>query len=169
MEIKRFNLLLFDKTIGIRTLSNYYYYYDDDDDVRFQYFPPFYDNGKLNHFYPTDALLTFLMCEYELKKIKILGRKFYAVLTREGEIIYQYTRPDSFFLNFRFDDEDESYFYLIDGFSTRVLYKTHGMKKPKILELYEINPIFINKMKELLKKEEIIRRPYREDYIIIYI
>jgi hypothetical protein len=167
MEIKRFNLLLFDNTIGIRTLSNYYYYDDDDNDVKFQYFPPFYDNGKLNHFYPTDTLLTFLMCEYELKRIKILGRKFYTILIREGEIIYHYTRPDKFFLKVRFDGEDESYSSLIDGFSTTVLYKTHGMKKPELLELYEINPIFINKMKELLKKE-VRRRPYREDYMGIY-
>jgi hypothetical protein len=107
------------------------------------------------------------MCEYELKRIKILGRKFYAILIREGEIIYHYTRPDKFFLKVRFDGEDESYSSLIDGFSTTVLYKTHGMKKPELLELYEINPIFINKMKELLKKE-VRRRPYREDYMGIY-
>jgi hypothetical protein len=166
MEIKRFNLLLFDKTIGIRTLSNYYYYGDDDDDVRFQYFPPFYDNGKLNHFYPTDALMTFIMCGYDLKRIKFSGEKFRAVLTYEDETIYHYTKPDEFII--RISIEGDYINLKVDGFSTKVLYKTHGMEKPKLLKLYEINPIFISWMKEYLTTL-FRRRASGEDYKGTYI
>jgi hypothetical protein len=39
----------------------------------------------------------------------------------------------------------------IDGFYTKVLYKLPGMKKAKVLELYEINNIFNEWMKSYLE------------------
>jgi len=139
-------------------------FYDNGDDEEFQFFMPFYANGKLCHLNSTDALLLFLMFEYNLKKIKILDEEsFYVVLTREDEIIYQRTTPEKFVITFRFNDEKDPIYLDIDGFSTKILYKTRGMKKSRPLELYEINDIFVDWLKEYLKLL------FREDYKNMYL
>jgi hypothetical protein len=139
-------------------LSKNFYYVDDEE---FPYFPPFYKDGKLNHFYPTDALLTFLMCEYDLKKIKILEENFYAILTRQDEIIYHHTKPDKLII--RLTKREEPIDFEINIFSTKVLYKTRGMKRARVLELYEINDIFSYWLVEYLKR---VLRANHKRYIL---
>jgi hypothetical protein len=122
-------------------------------DEEIPYFFPFYMNGRLFHFYPTDALLTFLMSEYELKRTKISGKSFYAILANEYEIIYHHTKPDKFTIRFNIVNiEGYTIDLEVDGYSTKVLYKTRGMKRPKLLELDEINVIFVNWMREYLTR-----------------
>jgi hypothetical protein len=134
-------------------------------DEEIPYFFPFYMNGRLFHFYPTDALLTFLMFDYELKRIKISGKSFYAILANEYEIIYHHTKPDDFII--RFNIEGDTIDLEIDGFSTKVLYKTRGMKRPKLLELEQINDIFDDWFAEYLKIN--LKMLSDEDYKNMYI
>jgi hypothetical protein len=160
MERKKFYSLLFNEIIDNRDLLNSlsslstFKALSEENysvvDEEIQYFFPFYMNGRLFHFYPTDALLTFLMFDYELKRIKISGKSFYVILANEYEIIYHHTKPDKFII--RFNIEGYTIDLEVEGYSTKVLYKTRGMKRPKLLELDEINVIFVNWMREYLTR-----------------
>jgi hypothetical protein len=141
---------------------------NEDEYDEIPYFPPYY-NGKIRklvHFNQYDALLTFLMFGYDLKKIKFLDEEFYALLNYEKEKIYLHTEPDIILLELRSGNEVEK--LEIDGFYTKVLYKLPGMKKAKVLELYEINNIFNEWMKSYLEylkylmqlEEELFKKRY---------
>jgi len=93
--------------------------------------------------------MTFLWCGYEIVKIKPSERKFYAKLAYQDERIYLFTRPDSFIM--KIIDENDEEEIEIPGFSTKAFYKLSRSKKPKILDLPEINDIFVNCMKEYIK------------------
>jgi len=124
---------------------------DEDEYDEIPYFPPYYNGEvrKLVHFNQYDALLTFLMLGYDLKKIKFLDEEFYAFLSYEKEKIYLHTEPGIILLKLRSGNELEK--LEIDGFYTKVLYKLPGMKKAKVLELYEINNIFKEWIKSYLE------------------
>jgi hypothetical protein len=141
---------------------------NEDEYDEIPYFPPYYNGEirKLVHFNQYDALLTFLMFGYDLKKIKFLGQEFYAFLNYEKEKIYLHTEPDIILLELRSGNEVEN--LEIDGFYTKVLYKLPRMKKAKVLELYEINNIFNEWMKSYLEylkylmqlEEELFKKRY---------
>ena len=139
------------------------YFGDIDDESEINYFPPYYSDGKLYHFYPTDALMTFLWCGYEIVKIKHWKRAFYTKLAYQDERIYLFTRPDSFIIRFiNVNDEKNVREIKVRGFSTIAFYKLSRSKKLKILDLPEINDIFISCMKEY--SSYLSNRLFSEDY-----
>jgi hypothetical protein len=180
MERKEFYSILFDeKTENILTpnlssskgnlwaLQGNFYDYGNDEGA-FDFFVPFYANGRLHHINDTDALLLFLMSGYEIKKFKIVDKeRFKVILANEHEIIYQYTKPEKFGVSLIIDDKEDPLYLEIDGYSTRVLYKTRGMKRPELLELEEINDIFVGWLTEYLKIN--LEMLSREDYKNMYI
>jgi len=146
----------------------------DDEDV-VDYFLPFYENGKLKHFYLTDALITFQLCGYEIKKLKCSRRSLYAKLAYADERIYLFTIPEFFIFkvslvnekneNDENNDEEIEAKIGVDGFSTIAFYKSTFSKKLRILELPEINYIFFHYMKEYIERHNpLFARLYSEDY-----
>jgi len=180
MERKEFYSTLFDETIKNMPLSNLsnstqiprslpgnFYYYDEDM-AEFEFFVPFYAHGRFYHLNRTDVLLLFLMTGYEIKKLKILDEERFKVIldNEEGEIIYQHTKPNKFGIRLIINDKEDPLYLEIDGYSTKVLYKTRGMKKPKLLELEEINDIFVDLLTEYVKIN--LKMLSREDYKSMY-
>jgi len=165
MERKEFYSILFDeKTENVlpSNLSSYKgnlgalqgnFYDDGDDGGEFDFFVPFYAKGRLHHINATDALLLFLMSGYEIKNFKIVDEeRFKVILANDiGETIYQYTKPERFGVSLIIDDKEDPLYLDIDGYSTRVLYKTRGMERPEILELEEINDIFVDWITQFIK------------------
>ena len=124
---------------------------DYEEDI--SYFPPFYSDGKLLHFNQTDALLTFLMLGYELENININEEELSAKLIYNDlrEKVHMLTKPDTFLLKFNIDNNDLLR-YEVEGYSTKVRYKTPEMKKYKPFKLPEINDLFISYLTEHLNR-----------------
>jgi hypothetical protein len=179
MKRKEFYSILFDETIKNIPLSNLSNstqtprslpenFYDDEEGRESDFFVPFYAGGRLYHINDTDALLLFLMSGYEIKKLKILDEERFKVILDNDmdEIIYQYTKPDKFGIRLTINDKEDPLYFEIDGYSTKVLYKTRGMKRPKLLELEEINDIFVDLLTEYVKIN--LKMLSREDYKSMY-
>jgi hypothetical protein len=176
MERKEFYSILFDeKTENIppSNLSNFIQilrslpvnFYDDEGED-FEFFVPFYAEDSFHHLNSTDVFLLFLMFGYDIiKEFKILdGGRFEVILANDiGEIIYQYTEPEKFgiYLDLIISNKRKSVYLEIDGYSTKVFYKTRGMRRPKLLELEEISDIFVDWVTEYL---EIESRDYKYMY-----
>jgi hypothetical protein len=180
MERKEFYSILFDEKIenipplnlssskGNLLALQGNFYDDGDDGGEFDFFVPFYVKDRLYHINATDALILFLMSGYEIKKFKIVDEeRFKVILANEHEIIYQYTKPEKFGISLIIDGKEDPLYLEIDGYSTRVFYKTRGMKKPKLLELEEINDIFVDWITEFIKIN--LKMLSNEDYKNMYI
>jgi len=117
------------------------YTVEEDEDFYLSYFPPFYNEGKLYHFYSTDALLTFLMIGYNLERMEVRSDNIFAALSLSDERVRLFTYPDTFVLRFRSDEEALE--MKIEGYSTIAFYRDGRMRGFRVLELKEINQLFV--------------------------
>ena len=139
-------------------------YINDEDEI--EYFPPFYNDGKLYHFYQTDALITFLWCGYEIENFRLSDESLYAKLSYANERIHLFTMPDSFVLAVKIENIKNNEMnikeIIVDGFSSIAFYRLTRDERFRILKLPEINSIFINHLKKFLNY--IINSLYSENY-----
>jgi len=117
------------------------YTLEEEDGFYLPYFPPFYKDGKLYHFHPTDALFTFLMSGYSPKRVEVKGSNIFAALSLSDEKILLFTFPETFILKFILDDE--TFEEEIDGYSTITFYRAGRMRGFRVLEFEEINQLFV--------------------------
>jgi len=117
------------------------YTLEEDDSFYLAYFPPFYKDEKLYHFHSTDALLTFLMSGYDLKKIEVKNNNIFAALSLLDEKVLLFTFPETLFLRLIVGDEilEEE----IEGYSTIAFYRAGRMRGFRVLEFEEINQLFV--------------------------